>query len=196
MQDGREIDVPCGDCNACCRGSYFIHIGRDETTARAAIPHELLVRAPGLPEGEVVLGYDGQGRCPMLADGTCSIYPSRPMTCRRYDCRVFAAAGILPEAPERAAIAQRVRRWRFRCPTADDTRAFDAVRTAGAYLRAADSPLPDGFVPSNATQVAVLAIKVFDVFLDSGWKTRGETDLAADVVAAAARFEDEKHDTE
>jgi len=189
LLDGREVDVPCGDCDGCCRGSYFIHVGRDETAPRSVIPAELLVPAPGSTDS--VLGYDGQGRCPMLKDGACSIYESRPMTCRRYDCRVLAAAGILPETPERAVIAERVRRWRFQCPSAEDARALEAVRAAGAYLTRADSPLPDGFVPAHATQVAVLAIRVFDVFLDPDWKTRGEIELAAAVVEAAMRFDEE-----
>jgi hypothetical protein len=46
-------------------------------------------------------------------------------------------------------------------------------------------------VPAHATQVAVLAIRVFDVFLDPEWKTRGEIELAAAVVEAAMRFDEE-----
>lgn len=40
------------------------------------IPAELLFPAPGLPKGHVLLGYDANGHCPMLAEGGCSIFAS------------------------------------------------------------------------------------------------------------------------
>ena len=61
-EDG--ADVPCGECSACCTTSHFVHVGPDETRALAGIPRELLFPAPGLPAGNVLPGYDGQGRCP------------------------------------------------------------------------------------------------------------------------------------
>ena len=64
-----------------------------------------------MPEGHLLLGFDEHGRCPMLVRGACSIYESRPRTCRTYDCRVFAAAGVTPD--EQPDIAAQVRRWRF-----------------------------------------------------------------------------------
>ena len=88
------VDVPCGECNACCKSSYFIHIRPEETQTLSRIPGELLFAAPGLPEGNVLLGYDENGHCPMLIDEKCSIYEHRPLTCRTYDCRIFPAAGI------------------------------------------------------------------------------------------------------
>jgi hypothetical protein len=58
------IDMPCGECNACCRSSYFIHIKPEETKTLARIPKKLLFPAPGLAKGNVLLGYDEHGRCP------------------------------------------------------------------------------------------------------------------------------------
>lgn len=62
------VDVPCGDCNACCRSSCFIHIRPEEMQTLALIPGELLFAAPGLLEGNVLLGYNENGHCPMLID--------------------------------------------------------------------------------------------------------------------------------
>ena len=65
-EDG--VDVPCGECNACCKSSYFIHIRPEETQTLARIPGELLFAAPGLPEGNVLLGYYEIGHSLMLID--------------------------------------------------------------------------------------------------------------------------------
>ena len=48
-----------------------------------------------MPKGNMLLGYDENGHCPMLIDDKCSIYEHRPITCRSYDCRIFPAAGIV-----------------------------------------------------------------------------------------------------
>ena len=82
QRDGSAMDVPCGDCNACCRASQFISIAPDETSTLEHIPASLLFPAPGLPGGYVLLGYDENGHCPMLVEGECSIYEHRPLTCR------------------------------------------------------------------------------------------------------------------
>ena len=101
--EGRGVDVPCGECTACCTSSYFVHIESGETQTLARIAPELVFAAPGAP-GRRLLGYDRRGRCPMLsAAETCSIYDDRPLTCRVYDCRVFAAAGVA--SPEAVATA-------------------------------------------------------------------------------------------
>ena len=106
--------MPCGECTACCTASQFIHVGPDEHEALAVIPPAVLFPAPGFPPGHVLMGYDDQGRCPMFKADRCSIYEHRPRTCRTYDCRVFAATGVVPDDPE---IAARVTRWRFEYAT-------------------------------------------------------------------------------
>jgi hypothetical protein len=127
LRGERDADVPCDGCVACCTSGQFVHIAPDETDTLAAIPPELLVPAPLMPPGHVVLGYDDRGHCPMLVDGACSIYRHRPRTCRTYDCRVFAAAGVVPDA---ADVAERVRRWRFSFPSPEDAALEAAVRAA------------------------------------------------------------------
>ena len=158
--------VPCQDCTACCTSSYFIHVGPKERRTLARIPRRLLFAAPGLPKGNLLLGYDEQGRCPMLIGGRCSIYEARPQTCRDFDCRVFAAAGVDAGGLDKALINERVLRWRFRFATQEARMAYRAVRRTATFLRERAACFPSGFVPSNPTQLALLAIKVHDAFID------------------------------
>lgn len=162
---GSGVDVPCGDCAACCASSYFIHIRPDETDALARIPKPLLFPAPGLRKGHVVMGYGEQGCCPMFREQRCSIYEARPYTCRNYDCRVFAATG-LPVGVDKPALAQQVRRWKFDFPTMRDRVEYAAVQTAAAFVHQHAESFPTGFVPGPTTQQAMLAIKVYTVFLN------------------------------
>ena len=159
---GAAVDVPCGDCVARCTSSYFIHIRPDEERTRARVPGELLVPAPGAPPGHVVIGYDTRGRCPMLRDGRCSIYEDRPLTCRTYDCRVFAAAGIDADRP---AITRRARTWVFDLHSDDDRRELAAVRAAAAFLRDHPDCFTAGPQADNPAHVALAAVRVYDVFL-------------------------------
>jgi hypothetical protein len=152
VRDERDADVACGGCTACCRSSQFVHIGPDETETLAAVPEVLRFPAPGLPPGHVVLGYDERGHCPMLADGGCSIYAVRPRACRTYDCRVFPASGLEPDAP---AVADRARRWRITFD-ARGRRLDDEVRATAASLAGGDDR------PVNATALAVGAITSVD----------------------------------
>jgi Fe-S-cluster containining protein len=186
-------DVPCGDCRGCCTSAYFIHIRPDETAALAAIPKNLRFRAPGLPKGHVVMGYDEKGHCPMFKHNACSIYAHRPQTCRDYDCRVFAATGI-PADEGKPAIAEQVGRWKFDVSAPRDKSHFDALRAAAAFLKDRAALFPPGFVPANNTQLAVVALKVYDVLLDrdptlepgpSESATVASTAIASTAIAAA-----------
>ncbi|HEY8547256.1 MAG TPA: YkgJ family cysteine cluster protein, partial [Acidimicrobiales bacterium] len=104
--------------------------------------------APGRPPGHVLLGYDERGRCPMLTDAGCSIYEHRPRTCRTYDCRVFPAAGVVPD--DKPRVAERAARWRFGYGTPGDEWRHAAVRATAAELR--------GDATMSTTEVAVRAV--------------------------------------
>jgi len=163
---GSGVDVPCGDCNACCRSSYFIHIRPDETQTIANINRKLLFAAPGLPKGNLVMGYDQHGHCPMLIADKCSVYAHRPHTCRAYDCRIFTATGISAgDDDNKIQVNQRIQRWQFSYPEKRDLDEYAAVQAAALFLREHADCFPTGVVPSNATQLAVMAIKVYEVFL-------------------------------
>ncbi|HWJ63568.1 MAG TPA: YkgJ family cysteine cluster protein [Acidimicrobiales bacterium] len=161
----QDADVPCGSCTGCCRSSQFIAIGPDEVDALRHIPAALRFPAPGRPKGHVLLGYDERGHCPMLVDGACTIYAHRPRTCRTYDCRVFPAAGLEPDEPTKAAILERVRRWRFSHDGPGGAVRHEAVRAAGRFIADAARTGPAGSVPSTATHQAVLATEIHERFL-------------------------------
>lgn len=157
-------DVPCGGCTACCTSSQFIHIDPDEKDTLAHIPADLMFPAPRLPFGHVLLGYDEQGHCPMLVDNRCSIYEHRPRTCRTYDCRVLAAAGLEGD-DDKALIGRQARRWRFSLSTRADQIRRDAVRAAATFIKRHRDSLPVTAVPTTTTQTAVLAIELHHSFL-------------------------------
>lgn len=187
QEEGVGIQVPCGECTACCTSSQFIHIAPSEEEALARIPGALLFPAPGLPKGHVVLGYDEHGHCPMFADGRCSIYEHRPRTCRTYDCRALAAAGGELDEADKALLSERTRRWRFDVSTPLDQALQSAVRAAAAFLREHAAGWPEGLVPRNPTQLAFLAIQVHDVFLEraGGLREVRLVEPPAEVVRAA-----------
>jgi hypothetical protein len=161
-----ESRVACGTCTACCASSQFVVIEADEHDARARIPSELCFPVPGGAPGDVLLGYDEQGRCPMLTDTGCSIYDDRPRACRRYDCRVITAAGVDVAAEGKPLIAARAARWELAADDAETAKRLDAIRRAAATLGDTSAGWPDGTVPATATGRAVLAVVVHEQFVD------------------------------
>jgi uncharacterized protein len=164
-----EADVPCGSCNACCRSSMFIHIQPDESPS---IPRALLFPAPGLPKGQLVMGYNDKGACPMLVESKCSVYEDRPQTCRSYDCRVLAAAGIALDERTQAEVAERVRAWEFTFESDAGREELRMVRAAAAFLQANRNLFPKGSLPSHPAPLAALAIRVCRLF--DGGRSQGE----------------------
>ena len=185
LAGGPGMDVACGDCVGCCTSSYFIKVRPHETRALAAIDARFLEDAPG-PQPARLMGYLENGHCPMFAGRGCSIYPDRPETCRTYDCRVFTAAGMPAGGAEKATIDERVARWRFEFPTERDRREQRAVQAAASFLRQHPVRFPGGHVPSRASEIAVLAVKTYEVFLDA---PRDDRAAAAALVAAAIAFD-------
>jgi hypothetical protein len=152
-----------------------------------------------MPKGHKVLAYDKRGVCPMLRPSGCSVYAKRPQTCRSYDCRIFAAAGIAAGGHDKAGINARVDRWIFTYPTERDRDEHDAVRAAAAFIRDKAASFPGGRAPGDPSQLAVLALKAYAVFLRggaasshgsghvSGSRSDGET--AAAIVASCRDFD-------
>jgi uncharacterized protein len=188
-----DADVPCGECSACCASAHFVHVGADEHAALAAIPRELLFPAPGQPRGTMLLGYDEHGRCPLLGEnGLCTVYAHRPLTCRTYDCRVFAAAAT---AADCEPVTRQARRWRFAYPTQADRDRHAAVRAAAAFAGEEAGRPPGAGGPRDPVRVALLALKVYEVFLEqrdaagTGEGAPAERGLAEAVIAASEEFE-------
>ncbi len=181
--------VPCGTCRGCCTSSQFIQVRPQENRTLAAIPKNLLVKAPGMADGNMVLGFTADGSCPLLVNGMCSIYEHRPQTCRDYDCRVFAAAGLDAGGQEKAQINRRVRAWRFTYPTENDLAAHDAVKAAARFIQNQRASFPGGRAPIAPGDVAVLAIKVRSVFLAPEAARCAPAETATAIVRASREFE-------
>ena len=135
-----------------------------------------------------MMGYRDDGTCPMLEGGKCSIYPQRPQTCRDYDCRVFAAAGIDAGGDDKEVINRRVRAWRFTYESDTDRAAHRAVQSAAAFIQHQGDSFP-GRAPTAPTGIAVLAIKAYAVFLDPMIETRSESDIATAIIRASRDFD-------
>ena len=81
--------VPCGACSACC---HYPGIVVDEKRDRKRLAHLLTERSP---DGELVLQRRSDGACAHLGERGCTVYEQRPSVCRTFDCRVFAAMGLV-----------------------------------------------------------------------------------------------------
>jgi uncharacterized protein len=168
LRGDAAAEVPCGGCTACCRSSQFVLIEADEQETLGHIPAELVFPAPLMPAGNFVIGYRGDGSCPMLGEHGCTIYEHRPRACRSYDCRVFTATGLSPEGPAREDVARRAHRWRFTFSDGEDRAQQAALRRAAAYLGSHRDVLPGAGGNPDVTQVAALAVVVCDLFLAEG----------------------------
>jgi len=184
IRKGGASEVPCGDCNACCRASYFVHIKAHEADAIEHIPKALRVPAPGQPEGNTVMGFSDAGCCPMLRDGQCSIYQHRPQTCRDYDCRIFAACGIAAGETDKQAVNEQIARWRFDYPTETDKREQRAVVAAMKFLQTRRELFDVEVLPDNPTQLALLALSAYHLFEN---ETGNPQNVAAAITAIIER---------
>ena len=184
-----EAEVPCGDCVGCCTSSYFIHVRPEEFQTFAKVPARLLVSAPGWPHGHMLMGFSSDGSCPMLKERKCSIYQQRPRTCRAYDCRIFAATGIDAGGEDKAVINQRVRAWRFTYISEVETLAHSALRAAAAFIQKQSAIFPGGRVPTVPSDIAVLAIKVYTVFLEADIQARSKEEIASAIINTSREFD-------
>lgn len=174
----------------CCVSSYFIVIRAEDSAARARIPVEVLVDAPGTAGAQKLMGYRKDGTCPMLdATKKCTIYDARPQTCRDYDCRIFAAAGLDAGGPDKHVINTRVRAWRFTYPSDDDRKAHEAVRSAARFIQSCKASFPGGRAPTAPTGIAVLAVKCYAVFLDPALSEHSDSDIAKRIIDASREFD-------
>ena len=182
-------DVPCGTCVGCCVSSYYIPIRPEDAAARIRIPPQELVSASGQPSGHLMMKYREDGTCPMLRQGACSIYDHRPQTCRDYDCRIFAAAGIDAGGADKAVINKRVHEWMFAYASPADRSAHDAVLAAASFIQTRRDAFPGGLVPVAPTGVAVLAIKAYRIFLEPAVQARDPAEIAQEILDASRRFD-------
>jgi hypothetical protein len=95
--------VPCAGCSACC---YYDGIPVDKKRDRRRLPHLLTERTR---DGDLVLQRHADGACVHLGERGCTVYEHRPSTCRSFDCRAFAAMGLV----EHCAPDHRTPDWQF-----------------------------------------------------------------------------------
>jgi len=181
-------DVPCGSCVGCCVSSYYIWLRPEDRVAYDEVPEEFLLRGRDQPAGHHLMGYRDDGRCPMLTASGCRIYADRPQTCRDYDCRIFAAAGIEAGGDEKRVINERVRAWRFRYADESDHAAQAAIAAAAAFIRGNPAAFA-GNAPTAPTGIAVLALKAHRVFLDPGVESCDPATVAQAVIEASRAFD-------
>ena len=182
LAGGEGMQVACGVCVGCCTSSYFIKVRPQEADALRHIPAMHLGSEQA--DGTRYMAADSKGHCPMFNGGGCSIYAHRPDTCRTYDCRIFTAAGM--DAGEgKTMINERIASWRFDYEDETAQREHRAVTAAARFLRQHPVRFPNGHVPSRASEIAVLAVKAYTVFMD------GAEDAAAasGIVSACREFD-------
>ena len=165
LSDKRGEGVPCSDCSACCQSSLFILITPSDKEAKRAIPDQIMFKAPGLPDGYYLMGYDAQGRCPMFKDDQCSIYEARPDTCRRFDCRVLTATNAyqLPEA--QFSIANKARHWSFR----PDSNAEKLKKIQQAFIQIESLAEKDSekLIPAYLISRAAMSVEFYELLADT-----------------------------
>jgi|SRR5882672_2168478 len=184
------MDVACGDCVGCCTSSYFIKVRAHETRALAAIPAEHVSPVPGRTNGDQHMGYLPNGHCPMFGDGGCTIYQDRPETCRTYDCRVFTATGMKAGGDDKSVINERVASWRFDYPAPQDDAEQRALLAAANFIRQHPIRFPNGRVPSRPSEVAVLAVKAYRVFLRATESpVLSDAEISAAIIEACREFD-------
>lgn len=186
LRGEQDASVPCGECTGCCISSYPIPLRPDDHVALVRVPAEFL-RLPAVTGGGAArMGYRVDGSCPLLQSGRCTIYDDRPRTCRDYDCRIYTAAGLLPDG-DRPAIQQRVREWNFEPGDEASVRDANAVRKAARFIRQHAALFPPAVRAGSATAAAVLAVQVYSVFLREE-DTVSPAEMVQRVLAAARAF--------
>lgn len=185
LRGQRDADVPCGDCIGCCISSYPIPLRPGDVRARAEVPEQYLLGQSAQGE-RWLMGFREDGSCPFMGAGGCGIYADRPQTCRDYDCRIYAAAGLVPDG-NRQVIERRVREWRFTF-NADAERAdAAALRRAADFIRAHAVLFPPAMRAGSATAAAVLAVKTYPVFVAE--PEAAPESLVQQVMALAREFD-------
>jgi Fe-S-cluster containining protein len=180
-----EMAVAWGTCVGCCTSSYFIKVRAHEKDTLEHIDTEYLRPVPGAGNGNLLMGFDEEGHCFMFVNGRCAIYRHRPETCRTYDCRVFTAAGM-NAGPEKPVINERIASWQFEYPSSRDHEEHRAVTAAAKFIRQHPIRFPGGRIPSRPSEIAVLAVKSYEVFLDV---PASDAEIAAAIVDACRRFD-------
>ena len=184
LRGNTGTEVPCGMCVGCCVSAYPVPI-RPADALDDVLPLEFVVPISSTSK---MLIARSDGTCPMLQNKQCAVYTRRPQTCRDYDCRVFAAAGIDAGGSERSVINQRVRAWCFVYESEAEERIHQAIKLTASFIRD-NATAFSGRAPTAPSGIAVLAIKAFEVLLHSHDGSQSPQEIASAIVAASRRFD-------
>lgn len=186
LRGDAEADVPCDGCVGCCVSAYPVPLrpGVDQAALEQVPARYLSLPAGG---GMARMNPRDDGTCPMLEAGKCRIYAQRPQTCRDYDCRIYTAAGLLPDGG-RPVIRERVLEWQFDQEDEEARQAAQAVRRAASFIVGQAALFPSAVRAHSAAAAAVLAIKTYDRFLDPV-QDESPRQLVQDVLQAAFEFD-------
>ncbi len=135
------------------------------------------------------MGYDEKGHCPMLKNEVCSIYEHRPLTCRSYDCRIFPATGIQLSGQDKALISEQVQLWKFNVSDSREKEQLKTVKKSASFLQKNGSLFPPDELPGNPTQLAIMAIKVYDLFLEDADEHLDKMKMVEAIVEAREKFD-------
>jgi Fe-S-cluster containining protein len=103
-----DLEVLCQSCGLCCDGSLFGRVDLQPEEVESARRRRLRVlpSVKGFEEPCTALASSGPG----LVDRRCSIYDERPLSCRRFVCRLYdryrRKGGLIEE---QLAVVRRVR---------------------------------------------------------------------------------------
>lgn len=151
-----DANVPCGDCNACCRCGYEVeqHPGDDPTLRW--VPSE---------NGGLALERDSDGACVYAQEGGCAVYDRRPETCRRYDCRGLAIIGLM--GTEYPILNEAVDAWDLKktIKTTKDRVVLTALRMA----------LAGRFGLKPVEDLIWVSLRRYPAFMDHAWRVLRHT---------------------
>lgn len=185
LRTNKGMNVPCGECVGCCTSGYSILV-RPHDAALDIVPAKFLSSVNGLTYPHAKMNPKDNGHCPMFENGKCAIYTSRPQTCIDYDCRVFTAAGI--EAGPRPIINQRIRAWQFTYESEEDRETQRAIQGAALFISQHVDQFPSQWNVASPSAIAVLAIKVYDVFAAKDFSKLNTEDAVDKIIHAALQF--------
>lgn len=189
LRDNKGMNVPCGNCFACCTSSYIINVHSDEKETLRAVPHELLIDTYGSP-GTKALKSDTNGHCLLMKENKCLIYENRPWACRTYDCRLLSAAG-LSESADKTKINTQIKKWTFSFSDDVDHENYNAVQKAAHFIVTHIKDFPSGYISTKPVQQAVAAVKIFELFIESDnhVEEKSSTHLISEIVKAIKKFD-------
>jgi len=187
LRGNQGMEVPCGDCVGCCTSSYSILL-RPHDAALDAVPSSLLSGVSGLAYPHAKMNPLENGHCPMFKAGKCAIYSIRPQTCLDYDCRVYAAAGI-EAGDNRPVINKRVREWQFTYASTADHVTHGAVKAAAQFISKHTKLFPAEFAASSPSAIAVLAIKVYGLFIGESLHSQNAMEMVKKIIGTSREFD-------